>query len=200
MSYRYERQRYERRRSNGCLKVLVALVWILLLGVLAYRFWLRPQVSQYVGRQIADQIGGGNGGQVGQQVGQAAQQGLPTAIAALPAGELRVTEAQANDYLSAHASSLKPIDSITLHFVPDEVQADLQAYGTTSTARTGLEVRNGRIVTADPQLSGPLSQVITLQDLTQPLERRLNDELAAQGRRVTDVRVEQGAIVLTIER
>jgi hypothetical protein len=192
LSYRYERRRNERRRNNGCLKALVALVWIILLGVLAYRLWLRPQVSQYVGRQIADQIGGGNGGPAGQE-------GLPTAIAALPAGELRVTEAQANDYLSARAGSLKPIDSVTLHFVPGEVQADLQAYGTTSTARAGLEVRNGRVVTADPQLNGPLSQVITLSDLTQPLERQLNDQLAAQGRRVTEVRIEQGVLVLIIE-
>src|SRR5689334_2939440 len=110
MSYRYERRRNERRSNNGCLKALVALVWIILLGVLAYRLWLRPQVSQYVGRQIADQIGAGNGG----AAGQSAQEGLPTAIAALPAGELRVTEAQANDYLSARAGSLKPIDSVTL--------------------------------------------------------------------------------------
>ena len=193
MSYRYERRRYERRRGNGCLKALVALVWIILLGVLAYRFWLRPQISQYIGGRIAAQIGAASDG-------QADQQGLPTAIAALPAGELRISEAQANDYMRAHAQALKPIDAVTLRFVPGEVQADLQAYGTTSTARVGLEARNGRIVAVDPQLSGPLSEAITLQDLTQPLERRLNDELAAQGRRATDVRIEQGAIVLTIEQ
>jgi hypothetical protein len=32
-----------------------------------------------------------------------------------------------------------------------------------------------------------------------PIQEQLNDELAAQGRRVTDVRVEAGAIVVTVE-
>jgi hypothetical protein len=204
MSYRYERRREPRRRSrNGCLALLVALVWIILIAVLAYRYWLRPQVSEYVGRQIAEQVGAASQGatpaQPQQQIEQGAAQVLPTAVAALPSGELRVSEEQANSYLAERADSLKPIESATVHFVPDEVQVDLRAAGISSTARLGLAVQNGRIIAVEPRMDGPLGQFIALPDLARALEQQLNGQLASQGRRVTEARVEQGALVVTIE-
>ena len=206
MSYRYERRREPRRRSrNGCLALVVVLVWIILLAVIGYRYWLRPQISQYVGRQIAEQVGPAASGQSSdatapqQQIEQGAAQVLPTAVAALPSGELRVTDEQANAYLAERADSLKPIESATVRFVPDEVQIDLRAAGFSSTARMGVAIQNGRIIAVDPQLDGPLSQLIALPDLTRALEQQLNDQLAAQGRRVTNARVEQGALIMTIE-
>jgi hypothetical protein len=199
MSYREERYQMRRRRRNGCLVWLVALVWVVLIAVLAYRFWLRPQVSQYIGGQIGEQLRDNAGGQLNSQVEQGAAAALPTAIAALPSGELRITEAQANDYLAARRDSLKPLDSVSVHFVPDEVQADLKAFGTTSTARMGLAVQNNRIIGVDPRLDGPLGQFIALPELTKSLEKQLNDQLAIQGRKITAVRVEQGALVITVE-
>jgi hypothetical protein len=206
MSYRNERQRRpERRRSrNGCLALLVVLVWIIVLAVIGYRYWLRPQISQYVGRQLGEQVGAAGSGQPGngtpqQQIEQGAAQALPTALAALPSGELRVTDDQANAYLAERASSLKPIDAATVHFVPDEVQVELQAAGFSSTARMGLAVQNGRIIAVEPKLDGPLGQLIALPDLTHALEQQLNDQLAAQGRRITAARVEQGVLIVTIE-
>ena len=199
MSYRYERRSPERRRGRlGCLAWLVALVWIVLLGLLAYRYWVRPQVSSYIGSQIAEQLGG-QGGPVQQQVQEGAQQALPTVVAALPSGELRISEAEANAYFAAHSDSLRPIDSVTVRFVPDEVQADIRALGSTSTARLGLVAQNGRIVAQNPRIDGPLDQVVSLPDLTAVLERQFNDQLAAQGRRATNVRIEQGELVITIE-
>jgi hypothetical protein len=199
MSYRNERYYRARRGRNGCLVGLVVLVWAILIVVLAYRFWLRPQVSQYIGGQIADQLRSSPGGQLNQQVEQGAAANLPTAIAALPSGELRITEDQANAYLAAHAESIKPLESVTIHFAPDEVRADMRALGTTSTARMGLAVQNSRIIAVNPQLDGPLSQLIALPDLTRSLERQLNDQLALQGRKITAVRIEQGAIVINVE-
>jgi hypothetical protein len=202
MSYRNERyNRPRRRRRNGCLALLVALVWIILLAGLGYRYWLRPQISQNIGRQIAEQVGAPAAGTTSpqQQIEQGAAQVLPTAIAALPSGELRITDDQANAYLVERAESLKPIEAATVHFVPDEVQVELRAAGFSSTASMGLEVQNGRIVATNPKLDGPLGQFIALPDLTGALEQQLNDQLAAQGRRVTAAQIEQGALVVTIE-
>lgn len=197
MSYRTSRRLERRRRGNGCLAGLVALVWgLLIIGVLYY-FFVRPQVSRYLGDQIGSQMRGT--GQAEQQLENGAAAGLPTAIAALPAGEVRITEAQANDFLASRADALKPIDGITVHFVPGQVQADLRALGTTSTAKLGLAVANGRIVAVDPQLDGPLGRVVSLPSLSSALEQQLNDQLAIQGRTITAVRIEQGAIVITSE-
>jgi hypothetical protein len=170
-----------------------------LLAVLAYRFWLRPQVSQYIGQQIGSQLREQAGGEANQQIEEGAAAALPTAIAALPSGEVRVSEAQANEYLATRAGSLGPLDSVAVRFVPNEVQADLGALGTTSTARMGLAVQNGRIIAVNPRLDGPLGQFIALEDLTRSLEGQLNDQLAIQGRRITNVQVTQGELVVTIE-
>lgn len=202
MSYRYERRHERRRGGRGCLAWLVALVWIVLLVVLAYRFLFQQQVSQYIGQRIGEQLRGSGEaapGPIGEQIEQGAQAALPTAIAALPSGELRLTEAQANDYLAANAGSLGPIESATVRFVPGEVQADVRAMGTTSTIRTGLAVRDGRIIAVEPRIEGLLGQFISAADLTRSLEQQINDQLSVQGRRVTDVRVEQGEVVVVIE-
>ncbi|MBK9712052.1 MAG: hypothetical protein IPO81_12135 [Kouleothrix sp.] len=205
MSYQYDRPyrrppERPRRRGLGCLAWLVLLVWVLLLALLAYRFWLRPQVSQYIGQQIGEQLRSNVGAQTNQQIEQGAAAALPTAIAALPSGEVRVSEAQANEYLAAHADSLKPVESAQVHFVPGEVQTDLRAFGTISTARMGLAVQNGRIIAVNPRLDGPLGQLVALPDLTSALERQLNDQLAIQGRRITNVEVGEGELVITIEK
>jgi hypothetical protein len=197
MSYRNERRPERRRSRNGCLAWLVALVWIVLLAVIGYRYWLRPQVSQYVGHQIAEQVGAAGARQASNGTPQ--QQIEQGAAQALPSGELRITDEQANEYLAERADSLKPINSATVHFVPDQVQVDLQAAGLSGTASMGLAVQNGRIIAVDPKLDGPLGQFIALTDLTRALEQQLNDQLAAQGRRITAARVEQGALVVTIE-
>jgi hypothetical protein len=198
MSYRHER----RRGRGGCLAWLVALVWILLLVVLAYRFLFQQQISQYIGQRIGEQLRGSGEAQpgpIGEQIEQGAQAGLPTAIAALPSGELRLTEAEANNYLTANAESLRPIESATVRFIPGEVQADVRAMSTTSTIRTGLAVRDGRIIAVEPRIEGLLGQLISADELTRSLEQQINDQLAVQGRRVTDVRIEQGAVIVVIE-
>jgi hypothetical protein len=197
-------KRYERRRSRvGCLAWLVAIVWILLLAVLAYRFLFRQQVSQYIGNQIGGQLNAQQGAQpsaqAGGQIGQGLGSALPTAIAALPSGELHISEAAANDYIAARADSLKPIQSAKISFVPGEIRADIQALGTTSRATMRVAVENGRIIAVNPQLDGVLGQFISPNDLIKTLENQLNDQLAAQGRRATDVRVEQGELIVTIE-
>jgi hypothetical protein len=207
-TYRRPVRRPERPRSgpNGCLVLLVVLVWVGLGALLLYQYFLRPQVSQQIGQQISQQLGtrptllpGQPSPGPGTAVVDQASGALPTLVAALPEGEIRVSEADANAYLAEHAAELQPIEAATLRFVPGEVQADIRALGTTSTARTGLAIQAGRIVTVDSRIEGPLENLVDLPGLIGPLQQQLNDELAAQGRRVTDVRIEQGVLVFMVE-
>lgn len=202
MSYheeRYYQNRRERRRGHGCLWTLVVVVWAILIALLVYRYFFRNQVSQLVGQQIAQQISVPQQSQVGQQIEQGAQQGLPTVVASLPSGEIRITEQQANSFLASRASSMRPIDYAQVHFVPGELQASISALGTTSTLRSGLAVQDGRVIATDPQVDGVLGQVINVQDLAHSLENQLNAQLQAQGRRVTGVQIKQGEMVVNVE-
>jgi hypothetical protein len=196
MSRNYN-NRQERRRGGGlrCLGCLVGIVWIVLLGLVGYRYFIQPQLSAFIGRQLAERAPSNT---VNDQISQQGQQALPTVVAALPSGELRISQDRANEFLAARGGSFGPIDSINIRFVSGEVQADITAVGTTSTARMGLAVQNGRIIAVNPQLDGILGQFINLADLTGTFEQQLNDQLAAQGRRVSDVRIDPGELVLTV--
>ena len=204
----YQSGRYDRRRPpprprsrNRTLGCLVALIWTVLALVLGYQYFVRPRISEYVGQEIGRKIGSGPPGATaeagGPQGGAAAA--MPTVVASLPSGELRLTEDEANAYIGANPESYRPLDAVHVRFVPGAVQADIRAFGRDSTATTGLALEGGRIVSVNPQIDGPLGAVISLDDLLRPIQQQLNDELAAQGRRVTAVRVEQGVIILTVE-
>ncbi|GAB4206336.1 MAG: hypothetical protein OHK0022_33310 [Roseiflexaceae bacterium] len=195
MSYR-SRQRPRERSGRGCLVTLVVLVWLVVLGGLAYRFLIQPQISQLIGDQIGSQIAAPP---VGEQIERGASQALPTVVAALPSGELRISEADANSYLEANRDSFQPLESVRVRFVPGQVQADLSAMGLTSTASMGLTAQDGRIAVRDASINGLLGQVISAQDLAASLERQLNTQLSAQGRTVTEVRIGQGEIVVVID-
>lgn len=195
MSYRRDPPQ---RRGRGCLVTLVVLVWLVVLAGLAYRYWLAPQISALVGQQLGGQIGA-PALPLDQQIERQAQDTLPTVVAALPAGELRISEAEANAYLQANRDSLKPLESVSVRFVPGEVQADLGALGTTSTASLGLAAQDGQIVATNPRISGLIGQALSAQDLARSLERQINQQLAGQGRRVSEVRIEQGVLILRVE-
>lgn len=202
-NYSYRREQYQRprRRGMGCLAWLVALVWIALLSIIGYRYFLRPQVSEYIGDRIAEQVNppvattgpGGATDAINQQAGQV----LPTVVAALPSGEVRVTEAQVNEFIATR--SLGPIDSANVRFVPGEVQVELSALGVSGTAHMGLVAQNGRVKVTNPQIDGILGQFISLGDLTSGIEDQLNNQLAAQDRAITNVQVKEGVVVVEVQ-
>lgn len=195
------RQERPQRRGCGCLLPLVILVWLAVAVVLGYQYFVRPQVSQLIGQQLADQVGPAASSEdaeaPGDVINDQAAQAIPTIVAAIPSGELRISQDQANEFLSSQP--LGPIDSANVRFTPGEVQVDIKALGTTSTARMGLAVQDGRIITINPSIDGLLGQVLSLDELSSTIEAKLNDQLAAQGRRVREVQVNQGELLVTIE-
>lgn len=192
---RYQRER--KRRGLGCLAWLVALIWFILLAGLVYRFVFQQQVSQLIGSRIGEQLRDGQP-QVQPSPTLDAEAVLPTVIAALPPVEVRISEVQANEALATLVDSTQPLQSITVHFVPDSVQMEVKALDITSTLRTGLAVQNGHIIAVAPEIDGVLGQLISATDLTSALERQLNDRINTQGVRLKDVQITQGELIVTV--
>ncbi|HEX6291997.1 MAG TPA: hypothetical protein VFZ66_22615 [Herpetosiphonaceae bacterium] len=200
MSYRYERYRERpRSRVRGWLVALTILVWLLVLGFVALRFFVRPGVTNYVNRQIAESINpqAAPDDSTRDALRDSLQQ-VPIDIS-VPAGEIRVTEAQANGYLAAYRERLSGIDDLQLRFVPGEVQADITVSGVTSTAHARPEVRDGQIIATEQRLDPPLGLILSMDDLLGAFQDRINAEFAAQGRTVKGIRIEQGEAVITLE-
>jgi len=178
------------RRSLSCLGWTVALIWLFVALVAIYSFWLRPSLSRMIGEQTALRLDTGSSA--------AATGVLPTLVAALPAGEVRITEQEANAYLQTYADLLAPIEQTSIRFVSDGLEIDVRAFGIDGTARMGLALQNGRVIALNPRLDGPLGRLVAFDELLAPLEQQLNDQLQAQGRRITDLRIIPGALVVTL--
>lgn len=189
------------RRQGGCVRGLGALVFVLALLFVVYALVLRPQFSRFVAEQITglpvSQGSGGSAPAPQQTVeGRVASQ-LPTVVAALPPGQLVISESDANSYIAQRPGAIAPLDSANLRFVPGRAEADVSAYGLSSVASIGLAAQDGRLVVTGANIDGPLALAISGDDLAQALATQLNGELARQNRYVDEVRIEQGQIVLT---
>ncbi|GIV99383.1 hypothetical protein [Roseiflexus sp.] len=188
--YRSVQRQPRSRRGIACLGWITALIWVLVALVAAYLFVLRPSLSRTVGEQAVQRLNI-DGTQSGAGV-------LPTLVTALPSGEVRISEQEINAYLLAHAGLLAPIDQATVRLVSGGLEVDIRAFGLDGTARMGVALQNGRVIALNPRLDGPLGRLVSLGDLLAPVEQRLNELLEAQGRRITDLRIEPGELIVTV--
>jgi hypothetical protein len=117
-------------------------------------------------------------------------------VAALPPGELVVTEEEVNGYIAANPEALAPLDSASLRFVQGQAVVAVSAYGMHSIATVSLAAQGGRLVVTQAAIDNPLGLLISGDDLARPLADRLNAELVAQGRTVEELRIEEGQLVL----
>lgn len=203
----YRRMAPHPRKRQSCIKPIIILALIMLLVGVGSLLFIRPGLGAYIGLKVGQQFGIDGLNEPAQTHSSSPQQGMqeqleqavPTTIAALPEGEIVVTEQRVNAYLATNPQALGPIDSATVHFVPSQVQVDIEAIGTHNRITSGLAVQNGRIVMLSPKLDGPLGMVLSFDDMVQSLETEINNQLNTQGRTIHDIRIEQGQIVVIIE-
>ena len=198
-----------RRQRRGCLGGLFALLVIIGLLALGYIFVLKPMLSS----AIADQLVGpakpsvsalasssqAPPGAIGSAQNAALDQAaalLPSAIAALPIGEVVVKADQLNALIAAHPTAIAPLERATLRFTKGSAVATVAASGLTGTATLSLAAQDGRLVVTSASIDGPLAFLVPADTLTKTLTDRFNAELAAQGRRIDDLRIEEGQLVL----
>jgi hypothetical protein len=197
---RYQRVPQRREGSMGCAGCFGSLVMLFALAVVLYAFLGRTQVSRLLGEQVSEQLGQLAGGSAGLEPieGEAAAL-LPTAVAALPSGEIVISEQQVNGAIASNPAALAPLEQVQVRFTNGRAEADLAAYGTTSTMRAGLSAQGGRIVVVDPVIDGPLNLALSAEELARTVEERINAELISQERAIQDLRVEEGQIVVIVQ-
>jgi hypothetical protein len=184
----------------SCAGCLGSLFMLIALAVVLYAFLGRAQVSRLLGEQVSEQLGQFAGASAGlAPVEGQAEALLPTAVAALPSGEIVITEEQINSTIGANPAALAPLEQVQVRFTGGRAEAALEAYGTASTMRAGLAAQGGRIVVVDPVIDGPLNLALSAEELARTVEERINGELALQERAIQEVRIEEGQIVVVVQ-
>jgi hypothetical protein len=203
MSYGYQPpyqpyQQPPKRRGwfFGCLVALTVLVFLVLALVLGALFYLKPRLSQQAGDLLASQLDQQIDRKVQEQFGGAGGE-IPTEFS----GQVVIPEAEVNDYIRANPQEIAPLDSATVQFLPDQMLATVSAYGLEGTAAAGIAIAaDGRVVVVDPHIDGALGYLLDANQLAQSLETQLNNQLAANGQRITSIAVQTGQIVAEIEK
>ena len=111
---------------------------------------------------------------------------------------MRLSEDQINRFIASQGDALKPIDSAKVQLLQDEVRIDVRALGLQGSGSAGLAVQNGKVIAINPRVEGALGQFVSAADLARTLEAQINGQLTAQGRRITDIRIEPGVLVVTV--
>jgi hypothetical protein len=162
----------------GCLAVLlIAVVGVAVVWNLA---------RDFVGDRVEEEI----------SVGIQNEVRTIDAESAIRPGRITLTEDQINSELREHAGQYDPIENVTVALEPDRVVVRFDLYGTTSTFRGGLNLRNGRIVVVEPSLSGPAGRIVDIDEIADVFERELAELLSRSGLRPTAISVGDDAIVV----
>lgn len=194
--YGYQPPLPPRRRSclASCMITLVVLIFLLLGLALAALLFLKPQLSQQAGDTLALQLDTLVDQKIGEQFGQLDGQ-LPPGSA----GTVIILDSEINDYLAANPQEIAPLDSATVQFVPNDVQATVRAYGLSGTAHADVRAENGRLVVYNPRIDGALGMLLDAEQLGTALETSLNQRMDENGLRVSDVTVDTGQMSLSVE-
>jgi hypothetical protein len=190
--YRNSPRRPPARRAS-CLSRIAGLGVALLVIIALYGLLARPAIGGLLGAQLSDQLAPSPA--AGQAAARAAA-ALPGLVAALPPGQVVLSEEAANAFLAEHQADYAPVERIRVRFVAGQVVADVSALGVSGVARTGLTTAGGRVALLAPTIDGALGLAISGEDLAAPLVSRLNAELESQGKQVSEIRIEDGQIVL----
>jgi hypothetical protein len=205
MNYRqYSYREYQERPRNRLRSTLIfvtALVWVLVLACLALRFFVRPNVTDYVNRQVAVTIDPQIPPSLDPNAALRESLSQIPLGGAIPPGRFEVTEEMANDYLYAYRQNLGEIDAVQVNFVPGEIEANisLRRFPLSGTATTTPAVQDGRLIATNTRLNQPLDSVLSIDPLMNALLSRINEEVAAQGRRITAVEITDGLAIVSVE-
>lgn len=126
-----------------------------------------------------------------------AQQVIATPVAA---GQYVITDQELTTNLSdkVSGSSGADVNSIEARITPAGVQIVLKSDSNESTVDIGLAAENGKLkVTNVNNSSWLLKQVMPSGKLSSAIEDGVNNSLAAQNLKLTDLKLEQGQLILT---
>ncbi len=176
----------KRRGPGGCLLGLLALLIIAAIGGAFAWTVARPLVSDRVREEL--------------------DRGIATQVAAIDApvlrspGQMTLTEDQINREIEAVAGSYDPVENVRVRILQEEIRVSFDLYGTTSTYRGGVAVKQGRIVVVDPELSGAAGQLLDADDVAEILETQLAALMERSNVTPTAVRLRDGQLTVTTKR
>ena len=111
----------------------------------------------------------------------------PLAIAIVAASHkpVIITENDANNFITSNSSQSDPVQQVHLSITPAGLQLEFQTYGLTSTITGVPRVENGQIVMTNVTIQGPVSLIMSPDELTNEVNADLQQVSASLNRPIT---------------
>lgn len=175
-------------RPSGPSGWLLGLIALLIIGGLVAAFgWslLQPRVEAAVERDLSGAIA--------------------TQVAAADLAPLRqdtrlvLTEETINASLAEHADDFEPFSNVRARITRDGAIVRFSLYGLSNTFEGEPVIRRGRIVIANPALSGPAGRVLDAAEIAKILEGHLARLMARADVTPTEIRLRDGSLTVITE-
>jgi len=182
------RRRSGRGRVWGCLLTLI----IILVALIAAWFLVgRPYLHNMAETKINQALGSAI-----KQIPQAPQ--VPPGVA-LPTRSIPISETFINNLITINSSPSGPVQNTQVSISPQSFTLTFQTYGFNNTVSQVPAAKNGELVATDVNISGPLSLIMTPDEMTSILNRNFANAQQRIQRPITGVQLKAHEMDLIIQ-
>ncbi len=176
-------QKRRKRRGRGLLIGLAIVIVLLLVLLIGGRFVLNAYAINQINQTFSDAINT-----------------IPSAVAILPERDQTITEGQVNTLISLKSSAFSPVQNLTVHFTPNDVEVDFNVFSFSSTITTVPKIVNGELVATNVTIQGLAGLILSPDDITNLMNTQFRNLETHIQHTITAVTLENQAIVLHLKR
>ena len=189
-----QQPQFARRRRSGRGWVLGCLLTlIIVLAVLIGAWFLigRPYLHNMAETKINQALGSAI-----KQIPQAPQ--VPPGVA-LPTRSIPISETFINNLITINSSPSSPVQNTQVSISPQSFMITFQTYGFNNSISQIPAAKNGQLVATNVNLSGPISLIMTPDDMTGILNRNFANAQQRIQRPITGVQLKDHEMDLIIQ-
>ncbi len=171
-----------KRRGRGLLITLAIILVVLLALVIGGRIALNALAINQINQALSDAINN-----------------VPSQVALLPERDQTITDGMVNALITQQSSSASPVQNLTIHFTPNNVEIDFNVFSFSSTITTVPKIVNGQLVATQVTVQGIAGLILSPDDITNVMNTQIKNLETHIQHTITAVTLENHAILLHIK-
>jgi hypothetical protein len=175
-------QQRRKRRGRGLLLGLAVVIVLIVAILIAGRFALNAFAISQINQTLSDAINN-----------------IPSEVALLPERDQTIPESTVNSLITQRSSASSPVQNLTIHFTPNDVEIDFNVFSFPSTITTVPKIVNGKLVATNVTVQGIAGLILSPDDITNIMNTQITNLQTHIQHTITAVTLENHAILLHIK-
>lgn len=177
-------QKRRKRRGRRLLIGLAVFIVLVVALLIAARFALNVYAMNQINQTLSDAINT-----------------IPVEVAAVDTNNqpIPIKEEAVNALIDRQSSASSPVQNLTVHFTPQDVEIDFNIFAFSSTITTIPKIVNGQLVATNVSIQGIAALVLSPNDVTNLINTQITNLQAHIQHTITAVTLEDHTIVLRLK-